>query len=124
MNNYGVTLKFENHFQTNNVLALELKQPTTIVQNLEIVQDQQYLLSATHQALNSVLDLTGITPYQLVFFDEKQEFTGASFSLGTPEQLFSIQTTARFILLIPFTQALNLQSLLAFELVAATSTII
>jgi hypothetical protein len=117
MNNYGVTLKFGNHFQTINVLALELKQPTTIVQNLEIVQGQQYLFSATHRALNSILDLTGITPYQLVFFDKKQEFTGASFSLGNPEQLFSIQTTARFILLVPFTQIINLQSLVAFELV-------
>ena len=115
MNHYGVTLKFGNHFQTINVLALELKQPTTIVQNLEIVQGQQYLFSATHQALNSVLDLTAITPYQLVFFDEIQKFTGASFSLGNPEQLFSIQTTARFILLVPFTEIINLQSLQCFE---------
>jgi hypothetical protein len=98
-------------------LALELKQPTTIVQNLEIVQGQQYLFSATHQALNSVLDLAGICPYQLVFFDKKQEFTSASFSLGNPEQLFSIQTTARFILLVPFTQIINLQSLQCFAFV-------
>lgn len=82
MNNYGVTLKFGNHFQTTSVLALELKQPTAIAQNLEIVQGQQYLLSAAHLALNSLLYLTAITPYQLVFFDKKQEFTSASFSLG------------------------------------------
>jgi hypothetical protein len=124
MNNYGVTLKFGNHFQTTNVLALELKQPTTIVQNLEIVQGQQYLFSATHQALNSVLDLTGITPYQLVFFDEKQQFTGASFSLGTSKQLFSTQTTARFILLVPFTEIINLQSLQYFEFIPLHQTIV
>jgi hypothetical protein len=110
MNIYDVTLKFENHFQTNNVLALELKQPTTIVQNLEIVQDQKYLLSATHQALNSVLNLKCITHNQLVFFDKKQEFTGASFSFGNPIQLFSIQGTLLFVLLVPFAQLLKVIS--------------
>jgi hypothetical protein len=117
MNNYGVNLKFGNHFQTTNVLALELKQPTIIVQNLEIVQDQQYLLSAKYQALNLVLNITGITPDHLVFFDKKQKFTGASFSLGKPEQLSYIQTTARFNLLVPLALVLNLQSLHCLEFV-------
>jgi hypothetical protein len=82
MNNYGVTLKFGNHFQTTNVLALKLKQPKIIAQNLEIVQGQQYLLLAAHLALDWVLDLKYVTLFQSVFLDKKQKFTGAPFSLG------------------------------------------
>jgi hypothetical protein len=108
MDNYGVTLKFGNHFQTTNVLALKLKQPKTIAQNLEIVQGQQYLLLAAHLALNLVSNLTAITPYQLVFFAKKQEFTGASFSLGDPAKLFSIQGPLLFVLLVPFVQRLKI----------------
>jgi hypothetical protein len=110
MNNYGVTLKFGNHFQTTNVLALKLKQPKTIAQNLEIVQGQQYLLLAAHLALNSLLYLTAITPYQLVFLDKKQKFTGASFSFSNPAKLFSIQGTLLFVLFVPFAQLLKVIS--------------
>jgi hypothetical protein len=124
MNQYGVTLKFGNHFQTKNVVALELKKPTTILQNLEIVEGQQYLLSATNQALNSVLDLTSITPYHLVFFDEKQEFTSASFSLGKTEQLFSIQTTARFIFVSSFGLSIKLAIIALYRIRSTTSSIV
>jgi hypothetical protein len=110
MNNYGVTLKFGNHFQTTNDLALKLKQPTAIAQNLEIVQDQQFLLSAAHLALNSLLDLTGCSPYQLVFLDKKPKFTDASFSFRNPAKLFSIQETLLFVLFVPFAQQLKVIS--------------
>ena len=61
MNRNTISLKFGNHFQTINTIFFELKQPTTIVKDFQIVLDQPYLFSAKHKALISTLDLTGIT---------------------------------------------------------------
>lgn len=115
MNNYPITLKFEKETQTINAIALSKNNPTTIVKSYEIDLEQTYLISIVHTELNSFLDLTGITPFQLIFFDDNQNFAGASFSTGEQNHLFTIQTTAKHILLIPFKDKVNLIGLERFE---------
>ncbi len=116
MNTYSITLKFENKAQGFNAIALSKNQSTTVVRNNEIDLEQTYFISVVHNELNSFMDLTGITPFQLIFFDSNQNFAGASFSTGKQNHLFTIQTTAKHILLIPFKEKLDLVGLERFEI--------
>ena len=116
MNTYSITLKFENEIQTLKAIALSKNQSTTVVRNYEIDLEQTYFISVVHTELNSVLDLTGITPFQLIFFDSNQNFAGASISTGEPNHLFTIQTTAKYILMIPFKRRKDLVGLERFEI--------
>ncbi|MDO8315984.1 MAG: hypothetical protein Q7T12_00480 [Flavobacterium sp.] len=115
MNTYSITLKFENEIQTLKAIALSKNHSTTVVRNYEIDLEQTYFISVVHTESNSVLDLTGITPFQLIFFDSNQNFAGASFSTGEPNHLFTIQTTAKYILIIPFKEKKGLNGLKSFE---------
>ncbi len=116
MNNYAISLKFENEVQTINAISLTKNHPTTVIKNYEVDLKQTYLISVKHQELNSFLDLTGITPFQLIFFDSNQNFAGASFSTGKPNHLFTIQTTAKYILKIPFKRRKDLVGLERYEI--------
>jgi hypothetical protein len=116
MNIYPITLKFENKAQAINAIALSKNQLITVVRNNEIDLEQTYFISVVHTELNSFLDLKGITPFQLIFFDSNQNFAGASFSTGEPNHLFTIQTTAKYILMIPFKRRKELNGLERFEI--------
>ena len=111
MKSHEIILKFDSKHQTLPVSMVDIDFTTAILSNNGIVNGQAYLLSITHQQLNTSLDLTGLTPYQVIFFDDNTNFMGASFSLGQPDHLLSIQTTANYILLIPFSNLVNLETL-------------
>ncbi len=115
MNTPEIILKFENNTQTVSINPIAIDFTTSIVRNHGIINNQAYLFSIKHEQLNTVLDLTEITPYQLIYFNDKKEFIGASFSLGIPEHLFSIQTTAKHILLVPYKEKIELDKLLNFS---------
>ncbi|QKJ64974.1 hypothetical protein [Flavobacterium sp. M31R6] len=115
MNTSEIILKFENNIQTLSINLIAIDFTTTIVRNHGIINNQSHLFSIKHEQLNTVLDLTEITPFQLIYFNENKEFIGGSFSLGSPEHLFSIQTTAKHILLIPYKEKIELDKLLNFS---------
>jgi hypothetical protein len=115
MNTYSITLKFKNEAQTFNAIAVSKNHSTIVVRNNDIDLDKTYLISVEHTELNLFLDLTGITPFQILFFDNNQNFAGASFSKGKPNHLFTIQTTAKYILMIPFKEKKGLNGLERFE---------
>jgi hypothetical protein len=110
-----IILKFENNIQTVSISPIAIDFTTSIVRNHGIINNRAYLFSIKHEQLNTVLDLTQITPFQLIYFNEDKEFIGASFSLGIPEHLFSIQTTAKHILLVPYKEKIELDNLLNFS---------
>ncbi len=116
MNNYPITLKFENETQVIKAIALSKNQSTTVVKNNEIDLEQTYFTSFVHNELNSFLDLKSITPFQLIFFERNQNFARASFSRGEQNNLFTIHTTEKHILLIPFKEKLDLVGLKHIEI--------
>ena len=59
------------------------------------------LIEVNHNQINTLLNLTGVQPYELLYFDVNKKFTGKSFSLFSDEAPFYIQTTAHYILLNP-----------------------
>ena len=57
------------------------------------------LITVNHVQLNTLFNLTKVTPYELWYFDEKLEFTGKAFSHYYGEGQFLIQTQAHYVLL-------------------------
>lgn len=59
-------------------------------------------LSIQHKQLNTLLELSKVSPFVLLYFDEYNFFTGASFSINGDKSQFSIQSQSKKIVLHPF----------------------
>lgn len=82
-------------------LIVRVIKPIILVNELILGHTKSIFFEVTHGQLNTLLDLTNVTPYELWYFNEKNEFTGKSFSLQKGNAPFQIQTQARYIALIP-----------------------
>ena len=80
---------------------IELGETNVVVYKLLQDHPKTFFFKIKHQHLNTLLDLTNCTPYELWYFDEKEKFTGKSFSLQKGNAPFLIQTQAKFIALVP-----------------------
>ena len=96
---------------------------TTIKVNELLKQKESpYLLLIQHQKLNTLLELSKVAPYVLLYFDEENFFAGATYSLNNSGSPFSIQTQYKNILLVrltpnsEFNDLLNSSSLKILEL--------
>lgn len=75
----------------------------TIVLVKKLIKDspQTFFFQINHHHIITLLDLTECSPYELWYFDDKEKFSGKSFSLQKGGAPFLIQTQARFIALVP-----------------------
>lgn len=83
-----------------NIIAVE--QTTIVIQQLLQDHPKTIFLDVKHNHLNTLLELTNVAPYELWYFNAKQEFTGKSLCLQNGTAPFQIVTQARFIALVPF----------------------
>jgi hypothetical protein len=82
----------------------------TLLKVQELQQDTSPLyLEIEHQQVNTLLELSKVTPFVLLYFNEKLEFIGAAFSLNGSESPFGISTQAKKILLLQYPIAFQLQ---------------
>ena len=58
------------------------------------------LLKIRHSKTNTIMDLTHVVPYVLLFFNEKLEFCGASYSLNKEGASYMLQTEYKTILFV------------------------
>lgn len=65
---------------------------------------------------NSYLNLTKVSPYVLLFFDENLMYTGATHSIRYGSGSFGIQTQYKFILFIRMPHHLNLNDILSLQI--------
>ena len=79
-------LNFENSF-------IELKKWITQTQT-------PYLIHFMHNELTTLIDVTGVMPYEIWYLNDKLELTSKSFSLHNGSGSFRIQTQAKKVLLI------------------------
>ena len=79
---------------------IEVNETTVLVKLLVQNQRKTLFLEVKHNQINTLLDLTGVYPYELWYFDHKKEFTGKSFSLQKGSTPFQIQTQSSFIALV------------------------
>lgn len=57
------------------------------------------LLQISHHHLTTQIDFTGVTPYEIWYFDSEKKFSGKTFSFHTGTGTFRVETQARFIFL-------------------------
>jgi hypothetical protein len=80
----------------------EVTDSVVVVKSLIAVNPKILLLEIKHNYINTLLDLTNVSPYELWYFDQQQIFIAKSFSLQNGAAPFQIQTQARYVALIPF----------------------
>jgi hypothetical protein len=78
-----------------------------------LLENSPLLIQIEHLQLNTLLDLTKVSPYTLLFFDHNVDdlkFNGATFSLDKSENPFIILTTSKTILLLHYPIAFKLEN--------------
>jgi len=78
--------------------------------------DNEFLIRIKNKSRISVIDLSHISPYVLLFFDEELKFKGATYSINTTQGNYSIQTQFNYILFIRFPHNLSLDKLEGIKL--------
>ena len=74
-------------------------------------KEEAMLFRLSHTSINTFLNLTDVSPYAILFFDEKLKFKGASQSIKSCEGSFSIQTQYKTILFVRHPNRLKLNDL-------------
>jgi hypothetical protein len=59
-------------------------------------------LEIEHQKINTVLELSNVSPFVLLYFDEALQFTGAAYSLNGSDSSFGVGTLHKKILLLHY----------------------
>ena len=70
------------------------------------------------QQINTLLELTKVAPFVLLYFDEELEFTGASYSLNSYDSPFSISTQSKKILILHFPIDFRLEDVLNVKFIS------
>jgi len=91
------------------IFELQVESQITNETNLQIHKhlsgSSPLLLEIQHQQLNTILDLTKVSPFVLLYFEDVErefKFSGASFSLNESGSPFSILATSKKILLLRY----------------------
>jgi hypothetical protein len=75
----------------------------TFVKVYDLQDDTSPLfLDIKHQQINTFLELTKVSSFVLLYFDDELKFTGASYSLNGSDSSFGIGTLFKKILLLHF----------------------
>jgi len=77
---------------------------------------KHFLLEKNHDAITTTINLSKLTPYVVLQFNENKEFTGATFSLNTMQSPFSIKALAAYFLVLPYPLEFHLEEIEEFEI--------
>ena len=89
---------------------------TTLVVQENLLENHHGLcIQLQHDQLNTQLDLGGVSPVVVLQFDEDQQFTGASLSLGTASGSFGLVTQSKRLLILPFDKDFPIGQISHFE---------
>ena len=75
------------------------------------------LLNIQHPQINSMLELSKVTPFVLLYFDDTNTFSGASYSLNDFKNAFGISIQAKKLLVLPFPIAFKLEEVVSLTLI-------
>lgn len=69
-------------------------------------------LEIKHKQINTVLELTKVSPFVLLYFDDDLKFTGAAYSLNGSDSSFGVGTLYKKILLLNYPISFVLEDVL------------
>jgi hypothetical protein len=99
-NTLQITLK-DKSIITFDAIVKITHETTIKVSELLEYENPSLLLSIEHQQLNTDLELSKVSPFVLLYFDEDDFFTGAAYSINDAQSPFSFKTQFKKILLLP-----------------------
>jgi hypothetical protein len=82
------------------VFLIKKEARTIILQEIIQQKETPTLVKIQNNQLTTLLDCTGITPYEIWYFDDQLQFTGKAYSLNKSSGIFQIQTQAKWVLFI------------------------
>ena len=75
-------------------------------------------LEIEHQQINTVLELSKVSPFVLLYFDEELQFTGAAYSLNGSDSSFGVGTLYKKILLLHYPIEFRLEEVACLTLIS------
>ena len=101
-----ISLNVQSHLISNRSIEVsKLLSETSIPVGIECSHDQ----------ITTLLDFTGVTPYEIWYFDDKKQFSGKTFNFHQGSGTFRVETQARFILLWNTKEDKNVKTLQLFN---------
>ncbi|MGL2986408.1 hypothetical protein ACSVH5_02330 [Flavobacterium sp. RSSA_27] len=87
---------------TKNIEVVPIQSNANNIHLYEVMPqvDNPVLVHINNNQLTSFLDCTGVTPYEMWYFDQNLQFTGKAYSINQNNGRFQIQTQAKWVLLI------------------------
>ena len=76
------------------------------------------LLYIQHPKINSLLELSNVAPFVLLYFDDTNTFSGASYSLNGFKNQFGISIQAKKLLALPFPITFKLEEVVSLTLIS------
>jgi hypothetical protein len=76
------------------------------------------LLNIQHTQINSLLELSNVAPFVLLYFDDTNVFSGASYSLNGFKNQFGISIQAKKLLVLPFPIAFKLEEVVSLTFIS------
>jgi hypothetical protein len=86
-------------FETIQIRAYTTTSKTVVVAELLSEKIKPILLEITHQECTTLLDFTGVVPYEIWYFDAEKQCKGKALSTHSGTGSFRVETQARFVLL-------------------------
>lgn len=106
--NFVINEKISKEIKDIEVQHLEGNYPNMILRDILFEKRVPLFIEWTHNQLTSIIDFSGCVPYEIWYFNDKKEFTGKAFSLGTASGSFMIQTQAKYVLIWNLIEAENI----------------
>jgi hypothetical protein len=78
------------------------------MQKYLVDEEDEVLIINESKSINTVINLTGISPYIILFFDDELKFTGASYSIQNGNGDFRITTAYKHLLFVRMPHDLKL----------------
>lgn len=111
-----ITLKNQAEIKLQAVVK---KTKDTSIKVLEFQEATSPLyLEIEHPQMNTLLELSKVAPFVLLYFNAELEFTGASYSLNNSEGPFQISTQSKKILIVPFPIAFKLDDVIDLKFIS------
>jgi hypothetical protein len=113
----SITLSFRSSQQQVVQVSSWTTEDTSLVVKAQEVPYQGIFIQLSHEQINTQLDLGGVAQSVILQFDDEQQFTGASLSLGKSSGSFGLVTQSKNLLILPFDEHFPIGQLTNYELI-------
>ncbi len=115
-NSLQITLKDQ---ATIQLQATVKKTTDTFLKVHELLDGKSPLfLEIEHQQITTLLELSKVSPFVLLYFSDDLQFTGAAFSLNGTQNPFGVSTQAKKILLLHYPITFTLEEVAYLTLIS------